>query len=69
MAAASIRSVKLDEEETLRVARQAHELGLYEHGFIRAAVRLALGLPVEKGFRDHVARMVRSERAGRQLVG
>ena len=43
-----VRSLKLtDEEETLLTVR-AREAGLYEHGFIKAALRIALGLPVSR---------------------
>ena len=62
MATASVASVKLDEEETERVRRQARELGMYEHGFKRAAIRLALGLPVERRFREHVAAQIRASK-------
>lgn len=58
---ATVKSVKLNDDEQATVARNARELQLYEHGFIRNAIRLCGGLPVPRSFADHVAATIRAQ--------
>lgn len=48
------RTLRLSEEEELLLKQRAHDLGLYEHGFIRAALRFALGLAVKSDVADAI---------------
>ena len=41
-----VKTVKLDLDEDELVKSEAAELGMYDHGVMRAAVRFVLGLPV-----------------------
>lgn len=56
MAAQRVLSLRLNQEEEALVEQRARELGLYPHGLIKGALRLALGLPVptrlEQALRD-----------------
>ena len=41
------KTLRITEEEELLLREQARAIGIYEHGFIRAALRFALGLPIK----------------------
>ncbi len=50
------RTLRLNAQEEERLQTRAREAGLYEHGFIKAVLRIALGLPVSQQVRSEVTR-------------
>ena len=66
---ATVKSVKLNDDEQATVTRNARDLQLYEHGFIRNAIRLCGGLPVPRSFSDHVANTIREQSRHTSRVG
>lgn len=47
-----VTSIRLNVEEAVLVAREAKRLGVYQHGLLRAAIRFALGLPINRELRE-----------------
>jgi hypothetical protein len=51
-----VKSVKLSVEENNELRRRALDEGLFDHGFMRAAIRYALGLPLPERLEQSISR-------------